>query len=35
MYPVLPIELFLGAIQFVCYFFTVMAIFFGLVLVRQ
>ena len=34
MYPVLPVELVLGALQFVCYFFTVMALLFGLVLAR-
>jgi hypothetical protein len=34
MYPVLPIELVLGAIQFACYFFTALTVFFGLVLVR-
>lgn len=34
MYPVLPIELVMAAIQFVCYFFTVLAVLFGLVLVR-
>ena len=34
MYPVLPVELVLGALQFVCYFFTLMAVLFGLVLVR-
>ena len=34
MYPVLPVELVLAALQFVCYFFTVMAVLFGLVLVR-
>jgi hypothetical protein len=34
MYPVLPVEPVLGALQFICYFFTVLAVLFGLVLVR-
>ena len=34
MYPVIPVEFVLGALQFVCYFFTVMALLFGLVLAR-
>ena len=34
MHPVLPVELVLGALQFVCYFFTLLAVLFGLVLVR-
>ena len=34
MYPVLPVELVMTTIQFVCYFFTMLAVLFGLVLVR-
>ena len=34
MYPVLPVELVLSALQFVCYFFTAMAVLFGLTTAR-
>jgi hypothetical protein len=35
MSPLLPIESMVGTIQFVCYFFTVLAAAFGFMLVRQ
>jgi len=35
MYPVLPLEMVLGAIQFACYCFTVFSVLLGLMLVRQ
>jgi hypothetical protein len=35
MYPVLPIESMVGAIQFMCYFFTVLAALCGVMLARQ
>jgi hypothetical protein len=34
MYPVLPTELLLGAIELLCYFFTLMAAAVGCLLVR-
>ncbi len=35
MSPVLPIESMLGAIEFVCYFFTILAAVFGFIQLRQ
>jgi len=34
MYPVLPVELVQAALQFVCYFFTALAVLFGLATAR-
>lgn len=34
MYPILPIELLVGAIELVCYFFTMLAAVAGCLLVR-
>jgi hypothetical protein len=35
MYPVLPTELMIDAIQFMCYFFTMLAALVGCVLARS
>lgn len=35
MYPTLPMESMVGAIQFLCYFFTVLGVFFGFMLNRN
>jgi hypothetical protein len=34
MYPVRPIELVMATVQFVCYFFTVLALLLGMAIVR-